>query len=361
MVLMNKLLGEIRSRFSLNISALLLVYLSLAVILASCGQPSSPQSYLITGPTMGTSYHITVVSPPANIDKHALQINIDKLLIDINRQMSTYIPDSEISKFNQSSVNTWKSISTDFFTVLELSQSFSLLTSGRFDITIGPLVDLWGFGAATDLYQKIPSRDLLEQTLDNVGWHNLVLDKENRAIKKIKPISINLSAIAKGYGVDKVAELLTSKNIDNYLVEIGGEVRARGLNKENKSWRLGIEEPLLMQQSVQRVVELTDQAIATSGDYRNYFEENGTRFSHTIDPTSGRPVKHNIASVSVIADNAATADALATALNVLGEKAALALSERENIAAYFILYDNENTESKYRVVHSKAFIPFLNN
>jgi thiamine biosynthesis lipoprotein len=361
LLLINKLVSPIGSRFSFKASALLSFYLSLIVILVSCGQPSLPQNFLISGPTMGTSYHITVVSPPANIDKYTLQTDIDKLLININRQMSTYIPDSEISKFNQLSVNTWKSISEDFFTVLELSESFSLLTSGRFDITIGPLVDLWGFGAATDQDQKIPDRGLLEQTLDNVGWYNLVLDKENRAIKKLKPININLSAIAKGYGVDKVAELLTSKNIDNYLVEIGGEVRARGLNKENIPWRLGIEEPSLMQKSVQRVVELTDQAIATSGDYRNYFEENGTRFSHTIDPTSGRPVKHNIASVSVIADNAATADALATALNVLGERAALELSERENIAAYFILYDNENTENQYRVVHSRAFSPFLNN
>jgi thiamine biosynthesis lipoprotein len=361
MAFMNELVREIRSRFCVKASVLLLVSLFFGAILSACGQPTSTQNFLITGPTMGTSYHITVVLPPDNIDKYALQIEIDKLLIDINRQMSTYISDSEISKFNQSSVNTWKNISSDFFTVLELSQSISLLTSGRFDITIGPLVDLWGFGADSYQDQRIPDADILARTLANVGWHNLVLDKQNRAIKKLRPISINLSAIAKGYGVDKVAELLTSKNIDNYLVEIGGEVRAKGLNKENNPWRLGIEEPSLLQKSVQTVVALTDQAIATSGDYRNYFEENGTRFSHTLDPTSGKPVKHNIASVSVIADNAATADALATALNVLGEKAALELSEIENIAAYFILYDNENSESKYRVVHSKAFMPFLNN
>lgn len=361
MALMKKIVSEIRSRFYIKASALLLISLTLVIVLGSCGQSSSSQNFLITGPTMGTNYHITVVLPPDNVDKYALQVEIDKLLIDINRQMSTYIPDSEISKFNQLSVNTWKSISPDFFTVLELSQSISLLTNGRFDITIGPLVDLWGFGAGSYLDQKIPDADILASTLANVGWNNLVLDSQNRAIKKLRPISIDLSAIAKGYGVDKVAELLASKSIDNYLVEIGGEVRAKGVNKEKNPWRLGIEEPSLTQKSVQRVVALTDQAIATSGDYRNYFEENGTRFSHTLDPTSGKPVKHNIASVSVIADNAATADALATALNVLGEKAALELSETENIAAYFILYDNDNIESKYRVVHSKAFMPYLDN
>jgi thiamine biosynthesis lipoprotein len=360
MFLMKELVTKIKSRSYLKASALLLFAVSVA-FLSGCGQPASPKNFLITGPTMGTSYNITIVSSPDNIDKYDLQIDIDRLLIDINRQMSTYIPDSEISSFNRSSVNTWKSISPDFFTVLELSQSISLLTDGRFDITIGPLVDLWGFGADNYESQKVPDADLLASTLANVGWNNLVLDSQNKAIKKLRPISINLSAIAKGYGVDKVAELLTSKKIDNYLVEIGGEVRTRGLNKESNPWRLGIEEPSLVQKSVQRVVALSNQAIATSGDYRNYFEENGTRFSHTLDPTSGMPVKHNIASVSVIAEDAATADALATALNVLGEKAALQLTEAENIAAYFIFYDNENTESKYRVVHSKAFMPYLNN
>ena len=360
MVLMIKSVSGIRSGLDVKALMSLFFILALVVVLGSCGQPS-PKNFLITGPTMGTSYNISVVSPPSNVDKYALQIDIDKLLIDINRQMSTYISDSEISKFNQSPTDTWMSISSDFFAVLELSQSISLLTDGRFDITIGPLVDLWGFGAGSYSDQKIPDEDLLASTLINVGWNNLVLDSQNRAIKKLRPISINLSAIAKGYGVDKVADLLASKDIANYLVEIGGEVRASGLNRENNPWRLGIEEPSLVQQSVQRVVALTDQAIATSGDYRNYFEENGTRFSHTFDPTSGRPIKHNIASVSVVAENAAAADALATALNVLGEKAALELSETENIAAYFILYDNVSPESKYRVVFSSAFSPYLDN
>jgi thiamine biosynthesis lipoprotein len=310
---------------------------------------------------MGTSYHITVVNPPDNIDKYELQIDVDKLLIGINKQMSTYISDSEISIFNNSPINQWQVISQDFFSVLELSQSISVLTNGRFDITVGPLVDLWGFGARSNDDQKIPDQQLLDRIMPNIGWKNLILDKKNTSIKKLRPISIDLSAVAKGFGVDKVAELLSSKKIDNYLVEIGGEVKAKGLNKENEPWRLGIETPSLLQKSVQKVVKLTDQAIATSGDYRNYFEENGNRFSHTIDPISGSPVRHNIASVSIIADTAAKADALATALNVLGEKAALDLSEKENIAAYFILYDNENSDKKYRVVYSTAFIPFLNN
>jgi thiamine biosynthesis lipoprotein len=361
MSLINRLFIRIKTRLFLKASFLFVVSLFSLTFLVSCNQNASPQFFLLTGQTMGTSYNVTVVSPPDNVDKYELQINIDKLLIAINQQMSTYIADSEISKFNQSPVNKWQRISSDFFTVLELSQHISALTNGRFDITIGPLVDLWGFGAGSEKDQKIPDSDMLEITRSKVGWKNLVLDKENSSIKKLKPIRIDLSAIAKGYAVDKVSELLSSTKIDHYLVEIGGEVKVKGFNKENKLWRLGIEVPSLLQKSVQRVVQLSDQAIATSGDYRNYFEENGVRFSHTIDPVSSTPVKHNIASVSIIADTAAKADAFATALNVLGEKAALELSDRENIAAYFILYDNENSDITYRVVHSKAFIPFLNN
>jgi thiamine biosynthesis lipoprotein len=352
--------NKLTTRLFLKASLLFVACLFFIIFLGSCDKRSSVEALLITGPTMGTSYNITVVDPPDNIDKYELQIDVDKLLIGINKEMSTYIADSEISIFNNSSVNTWQKISPDFFNVLELSQSISLLTNGRFDITVGPLVDLWGFGAGSNDDQKIPDQQLLDTILSNVGWTNLILDKENTSIKKLKSIRIDLSAVAKGYGVDKIAELLSSKKIDNYLVEIGGEVKVKGLNKDKESWRLGIEVPSLLQKSVQKIVHLTDQAIATSGDYRNYFEENGTRFSHTIDPISGGPVRHNIASVSVIADTTAKADALATALNVLGEEAALDLSEKENIAAYFILYDNEDTENKYRVVHSKAFIPFLN-
>jgi len=269
--------------------------------------------------------------------------------------MSTYIVDSEISTFNQLYINKWQTISADFFKVVELSQSISSLTDGRFDITIGPLVDLWGFGAGSGDTQIIPSESLIEQAKSIVGWKNLVLDKDKLAIQKLKPINIDLSAIAKGYGVDKVSDLLELNGVENYLVEIGGEVKVKGFNKEGKPWRLGIETPSLLQQGAQKIIQLKDQAIATSGDYRNYFEEGGVRFSHTINPITGRSIRHSIASVSVIAATAAEADALATALNVMGFKEAQALSNKENIAAYFILYDNIQTETNYRIEASNSF------
>ncbi len=348
------LLLNIKMRLS-KASFLFVLYIFIGTFLVACSEKVQPESFLLTGPTMGTRYHITVVSPPSEFNQEKLQTSIDKLLVDINQQMSTYITDSEISIFNQLGTNSWQTISTDFFKVVELSQSISLLSDGRFDITIGPLVNLWGFGAGSDKEQKIPDESLIEQTKSKVGWQNLVLDKEKLAIQKLKPINIDLSAIAKGYGVDKVSNLLDENNIENYLVEIGGEVKVKGLNKEGKLWRLGIETPSLLQQGAQKIVHLRDQAIATSGDYRNYFEEDGVRFSHTIDPITGRSVKHNIASVSVVAATAAEADGLATALNVMGFDKAQALSNRENIAAYFILYDNEQSETNYRIWASNSF------
>ncbi len=349
-----------KTRLFFKASFLFVLCIFISTFLAACAEKSQPKSFLLTGPTMGTRYHITVVSPPSQLNEVKLQKEIDKLLININQQMSTYIADSEISNFNRWPINNWQTISADFFKVVELSQSISLLSEGRFDITIGPLVDLWGFGAGSSDTQKIPDEKLIEQAKSRVGWQYLVLDKDKLAIQKLKPVSIDLSAIAKGYGVDKVSALLDLNGIKNYLVEIGGEVKVKGLNKEGNLWRLGIETPSLLQQGAQKIVQLEDQAIATSGDYRNYFEEEGVRFSHTIDPITGRSVKHNIASVSVIATTAAEADALATALNAMGFDKAQALTNRENIAAYFILYDNVQNETNYRIWASNSFNSLVN-
>lgn len=350
------LLLKIKTRLFSKASFLFVICTFISIFLIGCGETNRPaEPFLITGPTMGTRYHITIVSPPNELDKQKLQLNIDKLLADINQQMSTYIVDSEISNFNQLPINTWQTISADFFKVVALSQSISALTDGRFDITIAPLVDLWGFGAGSKKEQIIPSESLIEQAKLLVGWKNLILDKDRLAIQKLKPVNIDLSAIAKGYGVDKVSDLLELNGIENYLVEIGGEVNVNGVNKEGKPWRLGIETPSVLQQGAQKIIQLKNQAIATSGDYRNYFEEEGVRFSHTIDPVTGRSIRHNIASVSVIAATAAEADALATALNVMGFAQAQALSNKENIAAYFILYDNVQNETNYRIEASNSF------
>jgi thiamine biosynthesis lipoprotein len=306
---------------------------------------------------MGTTYNITIVDPPNDVALVTLQKQIDDLLEVVNQQMSTYINDAEIMQFNRAPVETWFPVSSGFLSVIELSQQLASLTKGRFDITIGPLVELWGFGKKQG--SEVPTDAAIADAQSRVGWQNLHVNKDQQAIRKDKALWLDVSAVAKGYGVDQIAEILNSYNIANYLVEIGGEMRVKGLNQQQRSWRIGIEVPSLAQRQAQQIIELTDKSIATSGDYRNFFEQDGHRYSHTIDPVSGRPVKHNIASVTVVMDTAAEADAYATALNVLGEEAAIALVEQENIAAYFIFYDNENADKDYRILYTDSFSQFL--
>lgn len=305
---------------------------------------------------MGTTYSITLINPPKGLVQVQLQQLVDQRLKSINQVMSTYIDDSEIMNFNRGPVNEWIKVSPQLFEVVELSQHISVLSSGQFDITVGPLVELWGFGKNSR--SQIPSDEKILSAMALVGWQNLTLSQENKSLNKAVALNIDLSAVAKGYAVDQLTELLSERNVQNFLVEIGGEMKVQGLNRKQEPWRIGIEIPSLIQKRAQQLVLLSNQAIATSGDYRNFFEEEGVRYSHTINPVTGRPVKHNIASVTVVAETAAQADALSTALNIMGEEDAMALAESKNLAAYFILYDNRS-EAQYRIEYTKAFQALL--
>ncbi len=346
-------------------------FLFLVVLLFACDNNSSQDAMYLHGSTMGTTYNVTVIAPPPGVAQSQLQQSIDQSLKSINQQMSTYIADSDIMRFNQSSINQTQKISPEFFDVLRLSQEVAQKTDGYFDITIGPLVELWGFGKNPK--QQVPSAEAIAEAKTRVGWQYLILNEERQTIEKQRPLWLDVSAVAKGFAVDKLSELLDDKGISHYLVEIGGEMRVKGRNRQQDLWRIGIETPSLLNKQAKQLVTLTNKAIATSGDYRNFFEENGQRFSHTINPETGRPVKHNIASVSVIADTAAEADALATALNVLGEKAALALSSELQLAVYFIFYENadgrneaegrsqveNNEKASYRTFYTDAFKQYI--
>ncbi len=327
------------------------------VLLVGCQDDKQKPAIFLSGSTMGTTYHITLVDAPSALIQSAAQDSIDRLLAQLNQQMSTYIDDSEIRAFNRLAEHQWQTISLEFMEVIELSQHISSLTDGQFDITIGPLVELWGFGKQTITHR--PSDIAIADAKARVGWRKLQIDKPQLAISKQAPLWLDVSAVAKGYAVDKIAEWITSKGIQNFLVEIGGEMRLGGTNRQQQPWRIGIETPSLLQKKAQQLILLSNKAIATSGDYRNFFEEDGQRFSHTIDPLSGQPVKHNIASVSVIAETAAEADAWATALNVLGEEQALVVAEAQQLAAYFILYDNESKTANYKIVMTEAFKPYI--
>ena len=320
------------------------------VIIALYGCSNKPEVLTISGTKMGTSYHITVIAdqlPPDDLEQQ-----IEQLLAKVDNSMSTYKKDSEISQFNRLPVGQTMAISQEFSEVVKISRQIWQLSNGAFDPTIGPLVDLWGFGP-DERHESIPSSKTIELTKAQIGFDSVVLDEYK--LSKTKAVSIDLSAVAKGYAVDRVADLLEMLALPDYLVEIGGEIRVSGFNADGVAWRIAMEQPQLFAE-VDRVINITDIAVATSGDYRNYFEKDGVRYSHTIDPVTGRPIVHNLASVTVLTQSCAEADAWATAFSVLGVEQSLKLAEQLDIAVYMLVRQNEQFVPRT----SEAFNLFLN-
>ncbi len=291
----------------------------------------------LSGPTMGTTWNVTVVVPqlPPKL-RSTLKAAIETSLERVNESMSTYRPQSELSVFNsRRSVEPFAASSGLRF-VLQRAHHISERTAGAFDVTIGPLVNAWGFGPQGR--RESPKVSELAALRDSVGYQKLVRDDAKKTIQKTHTdLYVDLSSIAKGYGVDQVAAALDGLGIARYLVEVGGEVRARGLNDRRVPWRLGIEKPVDGERGIQEVIALDDRAMATSGDYRNFREEGGVRVSHTIDPRTAQPISHMGASVTVVAETCVDADGWATALNVLGPVEGRKLAEGEGLAALFLV------------------------
>lgn len=305
--------------------------------LTSCSDPAENRLTWLTGTTMGTGYSIKIVGLPAGIDSKALEHSIIKLLVNINSVMSTYQQDSELSRFNRNHSTQWVAVSSALATVVTEAQKISQLSQGAFDVTVGSLVNLWGFGPV-HLTSEIPSLHQIEQAKEQVNFNLLKIRSLPPALKKERgDLYVDLSAIAKGYGVDQVATLLESQGINNYLVDIGGEERLKGYGPKGTAWRVAIEQPLAGERKVAHILDLTVGAVATSGDYRNYFDQNGKRYSHIINPSTGWPITHNLASVTVFSATAMEADGLATAILVLGPEQGFQLAEREQIAALLLI------------------------
>jgi thiamine biosynthesis lipoprotein len=334
--------------------------LIVAIGLSGCSEAPEPEPLLeLSGSTMGTSYHIKLVTHSPGIPEGAsvddLQRRIDQRLETINGMMSTYLPDSDLSLFNTSDQTDWIPVPAPLIDVVETAQTISIMSEGMFDITVGPLVELWGFGPEKHAAQP-PDAGEIEKTLERVGYKKLEVRVDPPALRKAVPgLHLDLSAIAKGYAVDQIAELLEQSGFERYLVEIGGELRANGSKSGERPWRVAIERPDPNGRSVQSVIELHDQAMATSGDYRNFFEYEGRRYSHTIDPTTGQSVRQQLASVTVLADECMIADGLATALLAMGEQAGMELAESHEIAALFIV----RTEDGLQVLPSSHFLAVL--
>ncbi len=283
----------------------------------------------ITGQTMGTVYQVKLVTEN-EIDAEKLKKSIENRLKKINQSMSTYIPDSEISRFNDlDQVGQTFKVSEDFWTVMIMAKQVYGLTEGAWDGTVAPLVNLWGFGSKKTV-DRVPSETVIHALLPAIGFDLIEMGAGRQLGKRDAAVTLDLASIAKGYAVDQVARLLRKKGFHHYLVEIGGETFAAGHRLDGQPWRGGINRPERNApfDAVYKVISLSDRALATSGDYRNYFESNGRFYGHVLDPRNGYPVANGIVSVSVLADTCVLADGLATGMMVMGVEKGLSLVER---------------------------------
>lgn len=312
---------------------------SLRVAQAGGGEESSAATPVrrvreFRGKTMGTTYMVKVAGAP-EIDDATLQIKVDAELRSVNDQMSTYLKSSEISQFNRSASTDWFDVSPEFAMVVDAALAISEKTGGAFDVTVGPLVNAWNFGS-TERTGSVPDQETIDRLLAVTGYQKLQVRLDPPALRKqIPDLQIDLSSIAKGHGVDRVVEMLNEMGASDVFVEIGGEVRTTG-DKPGGPWRVGIQLPDAQQDTVMvahpmLVNDDAGNAMATSGDYRNFFVADGKRYSHTIDPRTGRPVKHGLASVTVVAPTCMVADAWATALSVLGPEPSLDVAKTNQL------------------------------
>ena len=308
-------------------------------LIAACGP--AREYHRIAGETMGTEYAVTLSGGSACTAEVSNQIEME--LRAVNAQMSTWRPDSEISRFNAAPAGKWMPVSAELAGLVALAQELARESGGAFDVTVSPLVDLWGFGVRAR--SGLPAAEEIADAATRVGFRYLEARPSPPALRKERAgLEVDLSAIAKGHGVDRLAALLDGRGCTDYLVEIGGEVRVRGMNPLGAAWRIAVDVP---GSSAGPVLRLTEGALATSGDYRNFRTVGDTRYSHTIDPRTGRPVAHEMMSVTVMADTAALADGLATLINVLGPADGLAFARRRGIAALALVRHEGKLDRRY--------------
>lgn len=334
----------------------LLFTLCFTLLLIACfpaQDPNGKQEVLLQGRTMGTTYNIKVVVENDTYDTTALHQAIDKALVQVNQEMSTYIAHSELSLFNKSEGEIPVEMSTGLSKVINEALRLGNITDGMLDVTVGPLVNLWGFGPDYRP-EKIPTPTEQSQARSRIGIDKIIVSGQK--IRKTQPdVYVDLSTIAKGYGVDVVAELVEKEGFDSYLVEIGGEMRLKGFKANGTLWTIAVEKPLSTERSVHQIVVPKDNAVATSGDYRNYIEVDGQRYSHIIDPATGLPIEHKLVSVTVIHPSSMTADGLSTAIMVMGPQKGLAFAQQYDLAAMLIV----KTDNGFEEINTVKFMQYL--
>ncbi|MFB9868492.1 FAD:protein FMN transferase [Vreelandella sulfidaeris] len=341
-------------------STLLIIGALSGVMLGATGcsesdRPLEPPVHF-NGNIFGTFYQVTIMDPLTQGESLALEEGFKAELESVDQAMSTYREDSELIAFNEAPLEQWQPLSNELIEVLAISQSVAEASHGAFDITVGDLVNLWSFGPGARP-EEIPNDDVLADRLAQVGFDAVEVDTQQMQARRTRDVFVDLSGVAKGHGTDRVAEYLEQQGMEHYLVNIGGELIAHGLRDEDAQtpWQIGIEVPEDGQQRAQHVIPLASMSVATSGDYRNYFEADGQRFSHTIDPRTGRPVTHQLASVSVLHPSNAWADAWATALMVVGGQKALELATENNLKVLLLVRDGE----QWRSIASPEFVSYF--
>lgn len=320
-----------RRRMTRHLATLIVAVLCCA---ACAPQPSSER---IVGETMGTTFDVTVTRTPEGIRRSDLESTIDAVLTDVNRHLSTYDPVSEISRFNANPGSDWIPVSATLLDAVVQSAQVSLATGGAFDITVGPIVRAWGFGSAADDAASPPGSAQIQELRAAAGHDKLEARTDPPALRKaMSALQIDVDGIAPGMAVDRIAERFEALGIRDYLVELGGEVRARGRSPAGRAWRVAVETPAAGERRPYALLELDGFAVSTSGDYRDFRDAEGRRISHTIDPRTAAPATHRLTSVTVVHTSTAMADAFSTALMVLGPEEGMAAARRLGLAALFI-------------------------
>jgi len=302
--------------------------------------PEPPQQLVVQGEALGTTWTLKVSDAPTQELEEGLRQIVTAALADVDASMSTYRSDSELMKFNEAEALDPVGLSDGLGAVVAEAMDIGSVSGGAFDVTVGPLVNAWGFGP--DKRPIVPTDETMQAIQPHVGLDKLELTE--RGLSKANPeVFVDLSAIAKGYAVDRVVADLEDAGFTDLLMEVGGEIVARGRNPSGAIWRLGIETPSEDGREVFHVVPLLNAGMATSGDYRQFYEVDGRRTSHLIDPRTGQPIEHRLASVTVVHERCSKADAWATALSVLGEQEGFSLAQKQGLSAFFIVRNEDGT------------------
>ncbi|MEM1196477.1 MAG: FAD:protein FMN transferase [Pseudomonadota bacterium] len=339
-----------------NLAAILTLFLTL--LLSACAP--QPMVHELRGQAWGTTYRIKIVADEDRFDEEQVRAALRRTLVDIDDRLSNWNPKSEVSRFNANTNPEPVKLSPPFNDLMQVADRVHRSSDGFFDLTLAPVIEIWGFGSSgrEDGAAPTPPDDAAIAAAMTLVGQRSVLDYDHarsQLQKRKSDATVFLSALAKGAGIDAIKDALAGLGLDNCLIEVGGDLIAIGEGPSGAGWQIGIEQPRMGAPQSGEIIGLSNLAMATSGDYRNYFEEDGVRFSHIIDPQTGRPITHKTASVTVLSEDAALADAWATALLAAGEERGLKIAERENIAALFISRSQTNDRAEFESANSSAF------